>query len=165
MRDLFKLAAQIPLNSSDCLLLASSENKNCSPLFSSTTSPTRSMKENLRSIWHFKMNNLTTWLRISILSNTTRFKQNHLLEIMGCTTKSTFGISRPRAATSVATSTLNCPSRKALRVLSLWNCCMFPCNALLPMILAMALESDSASFFVFVKIILLPPCAYLYNIK
>lgn len=34
-------------------------------------------------------------------------------------TRSTFGISSPRAATSVATRTLNRPSRKAAMVLSL----------------------------------------------
>lgn len=45
-----------------------------------------------------------------------------------CTTRSTSGISKPRAATLVATRTLNVPFRKPLSVISLCFWGMSPCN-------------------------------------
>lgn len=74
-------------------------------------------------------------------------------------TKSTLGISSPRAATSVATSTVNFPFLKLFKVLSLWCCDMSPCSASEVMLLVKARETSSASRFVCVKTIVFPPFA------
>mmetsp|Transcript_16919 Transcript_16919/g.50519 ORF Transcript_16919/g.50519 Transcript_16919/m.50519 type:complete len:357 (-) Transcript_16919:1142-2212(-) len=74
-----------------------------------------------------------------------------------CTTRSTAGMSNPRAATSVATSTRHLPSRNRCSVRSRLACEMSPCRTSVGMWLAIAADTSSASRLVCVNTMHLPP--------
>mmetsp|Transcript_5124 Transcript_5124/g.12767 ORF Transcript_5124/g.12767 Transcript_5124/m.12767 type:complete len:204 (-) Transcript_5124:1005-1616(-) len=69
-------------------------------------------------------------------------------------------MSRPRAATSVATRTLKRPSRKRLSVRSRCACAMSPCSTSVVIRRPSAAVTSSASRLVCVKMMALAPLAY-----
>mmetsp|Transcript_45460 Transcript_45460/g.144608 ORF Transcript_45460/g.144608 Transcript_45460/m.144608 type:complete len:263 (-) Transcript_45460:388-1176(-) len=87
-------------------------------------------------------------------------KVSESLGISKCTTRSTLGMSRPRAATSVATSTLKLPSRNFLRVFSRVICAISPWSASQGMVRASATATSSAARLVCVNTIALAPLPY-----